>query len=146
QAAGSSAWQRLVSTNRIALTGLSGFELALENESFIARTLRPPAQLLMTGWLGAGNERVYPGRDGWVFYRQDVEYITGPGFLDPAQIRRRVAEAPEWTNPPEPDPREAILQFKRDLDARGITLVVMPAPLKPGVHPEMLARRSTDVT
>ncbi len=146
QAAGSSAWQRLVSTNRIALTGLSGFELALENESFIARTLRSPAQLLMTGWLGAGNERVYPGRDGWVFYRQDVEYITGPGFLDPAQMKRRVAEAPEWTNPPEPDPRKAIVQFKRDLDARGITLVVMPVPLKPGVHPEMLARRYTDVT
>ncbi len=146
RAAGSSAWQRLVSTNRIALTGLSGFELALENESFIARTLRPPAQLLMTGWLGAGNERVYPGRDGWVFYRQDVEYITGPGFLDPAQIRRRVDEAPEWTDPPEPDPREAILQFKRDLEARGITLVVMPAPIKPGVHPERLARRYTGVT
>lgn len=146
QAAGSSAWQRLVSTNRIALTGLSGFELALENESFIARTLRPPAQLLMTGWLGAGNERVYPGHDGWVFYRQDVEYITGRGFLDPAQIRQRIAEAPEWTNPPEPDPRQAILQFKRDLDARGITLVVMPAPLKPGVHPEMLSRRYSDVT
>ena len=38
----------------------------------------------MTGWLGAGNERVYPGRDGWLFYRPDVEYLTGPGFLDPA--------------------------------------------------------------
>ena len=144
-AADSSLWQRIVSINRIALTGLSGFERALENESFIGRTLRPPAQLLMTSWLGAGNERVYPGHDGWVFYRQDVEYITSPGFLDPAQIRRRIAAAPEWTNPPQPDPREAIVQFKRDLDTRGITLVVMPAPLKPGVHPEMLARRYTDV-
>ena len=28
-----------------------------------------------------------------------------------------------------------------DLEARGITLIVMPTPLKPGVHPEMLARR-----
>jgi hypothetical protein len=142
----SSLWQRIVSTNRVALTGLSAFDRALENESFIGRTLRPPAQLLMTGWLGAGNERVYPGHDGWVFYRQDVEYITGPGFLDPARIGRRIAAAPEWTDPPHPDPREAILQFKRDLDARGITLVVMPMPLKPGVHPEMLVRRYTDVT
>ena len=31
------------------------------------------------------------GRDGWLFYRPDVEYITGRGFLDPAQLRRRVA-------------------------------------------------------
>ena len=61
-----------------SLAGLSGFERALENESLIARSLRPPAQLVMTGWLGAGNERVYPGRDGWLFYRPDVEYVTGP--------------------------------------------------------------------
>ena len=38
------------------------------------------------------------------------------------------------------------MQFKRDLDARGITLVVMPTPLKPGVHPEMLARRYAGAT
>jgi alginate O-acetyltransferase complex protein AlgJ len=95
----------------------------------------------MTGWLGVGNERVYRGRDGWLFYRPDVEYITGRGFLDPAQLRRRVAAAPEWTAPPQPDPREAIARFRRDLEARGITLIVMPTPLKPGVHPEMLARR-----
>ena len=44
----------------------------------------------MTGWLGAGNERVYVGRDGWLFYRPDVEYLTGRGFLDPAQIERRI--------------------------------------------------------
>ena len=41
----------------------------------------------MTGWLGAGNERVYPGRDGWLFYRPDVEYVTGRGFLDPGADR-----------------------------------------------------------
>lgn len=146
KAQSSSLWQRLVSTNRIVLAGLSGFERTLEDESLIGRSLRPPAQIVMTGWLHAGNERVYPGRDGWLFYRQDVEYITRPGFLDPAQIRRRIASAPEWTDPPQPDPREAIVQFKRDLDDRGITLVVMPTPLKPGVHPERLARRYANVT
>ena len=132
--------------NRIALTGLSGFERALENESFIGRTLRPPAQRLMTGGLGAGNERVYPGRNGWLFYRHDVEYITRPGFLERPHIRRRIAEAPEWTNPPRPDPRAAIVRLKRDLEVRGITLVVMPTPLKPGVHPEMLATRYVSTT
>jgi hypothetical protein len=146
QAGGSSVWRRAVSVNRIALTGLSAFERALENESFIGRTLRPPAQRLMTGWLGAGNERVYPGRAGWLFYRPDVEYLTRPGFLDPAEMNRRVAAAPEWTSAPQPDPRKAIAQFKRDLDARGITLIVMPTPLKPGVHPEMLAGRYAGAT
>ena len=86
------------------------------------------------------------GRDRWLFYRPDVEYVTGRGFLDLAQLRRRVAAASEWTSQPQPDPREAILRFSRDLEARGITLVVMPTPPKPGVHPEMLARRYADAT
>ena len=42
---------------------------------------------------GAGNERVYPGRDGWLFYRPDVDYLTARGFLDPADARRRAAPA-----------------------------------------------------
>jgi hypothetical protein len=141
-----SVWDRIVSANRMVLTGLSAFERALENESLLARSLRPPAQFVMTGWLGAGNERVYPGRDKWLFYRQDVDYVAAPGFLERAQIRRRVKAAPEWTAPPEPDPRGAIVRFKKDLEARGIALVVMPTPLKPGVHPERLARRYADVT
>ena len=137
----SGVWRRVVSANRIVLARLSGFERALDEDSLLARTLRPAAQVAMTGWLGVGNERVYRGREGWLFYRPDVEYVTGRRFLDPAQLERRVAAASEWTEPPRPDPREAITRFKRDLEARGITLVVMPTPLKPGVHPDMLARR-----
>jgi alginate O-acetyltransferase complex protein AlgJ len=76
-----------------------------------------------------------------VFYRPDVEYVTGPAFLDPAHQKRRIESAPEWTAPPQPDPRPALLQFKRDLDARGIALVVVPTPVKPVIHPEKLAWR-----
>jgi hypothetical protein len=142
----SGLWRLVVSTNRLVIAALSGFERSLEAESLLGRSLRPPAQVLMTGWLGVGNERVYRGRDGWLFYRPDVEYITARGFLDPAQLRRRVAAASEGTAPRQPDPRKAIAQLRRDLDARGITLLVMPTPLKPGVHPEMLARRYADKT
>jgi hypothetical protein len=141
EAGSSGRWDRLLSANRIALTELNGFERALENESLLAQSLRPPAQLVMTRWLGAGNERVYPGLDRWLFYRPDVEYLTGQGFLEPQNIERRIAAAPEWVAPPQPDPRDALAQLKRDLDARGILLIVMPTPVKPGVHPEMLARR-----
>lgn len=133
------AWARIVAANRAALAGLEAFEHALEEEAAIGRRLRPPAQRLLSGWLGAGNERAYIGRDGWLFFRPDVEYVTGPGFLEPAVLARRVAGASEWADPPQPDPRDAILHFKRQLDARGIALVVMPTPLKPTVHPERLA-------
>jgi SGNH hydrolase-like domain, acetyltransferase AlgX len=74
-----------------------------------------------------------------VFYRQDLEYVTGRGFLDPAEQKRRIAASPEWTDPPQPDPRPALLQFKRDLETRGIALIVVPTPVKPVIHPEMLA-------
>ncbi|HYN07387.1 MAG TPA: hypothetical protein VES67_08360 [Vicinamibacterales bacterium] len=140
-APGSTLWRRTLAVNRAVLSGLQDFEQGLERESRLGQTLRPHAQLILTRWLGAGNERVYPGQPGWVFFRQDVEYVTGPGFLEPAQRKRRIASAPEWTAPPQPDPRPALLQFKRDLDARGIALILVPTPVKPVIHPEMLAPR-----
>jgi alginate O-acetyltransferase complex protein AlgJ len=142
-----SLWKRVIAANRAAMSGMLDFENALEDESVIGRTLRPPAQLVLTRWLGAGNERVYVGRQGadgtrWLFYRPDLEYLTGSGFLEPEVIRRRIAAASEWTALPQPDPRPAILSFHRALQARGITLIVMPTPVKPGVHPEKLTASS----
>jgi hypothetical protein len=139
-AAEAGIWGRVVLANRRVLAALPAFERGLEEESLLGRSLRPLAQVVMTRWLGTGNERVYRGREGWLFYRPDVEYVTGRGFLEPAEMRRRVAAASEWADAPQPDPRAAIAQFKRDLDARGIALIVVPTPLKSGVHPEKLAR------
>jgi hypothetical protein len=132
-------WRRVVSANREVLSRLSSFERTLDDESLLGRILRRPAQRVMAGWLGSGNERVYIGREGWLFYRPDVEYLTMLRFLDPAQLERRVAAATEWATPPQPDPRKALVRFHHDLQARGIRLIVMPTPVKPGVHPEMLA-------
>jgi alginate O-acetyltransferase complex protein AlgJ len=134
-----SPWRRLIAANAILLGGLTGFEQALEDESLIARSLRPAAQLLMTGWLGAGNERVYPGRESWLFYRPDVEYLTGRPFLDPSQMRKRLKETPVSEALPQPDPRRAIVELNGALEARGIMLVVMPTPHKPAVHPDKLS-------
>jgi len=133
------AWDLVVGVNRRVLSALSAFETALEDESVLGRALRPQAQAVLTRWLGAGNERVYKGAGGWLFYRPDVEYVTGRPFLEPRTLERRVASASEWDRPPQPDARPAIARFGRDLAARGITLVVMPTPLKPSIHPEGLA-------
>ena len=132
-------WPRIVETNRSLLARMEAFERRLEQDAIIGRTLRPHAQWLLTRWLGAGNERVYPGRDGWLFYRPDVEYVTGRGFLEEREFERRVLAASEWTTPPQPDPVLAIVHFKRELEARNIALVVMPTPVKPVIHPEELA-------
>jgi hypothetical protein len=135
---GTGLWARVVAGNRRVLETLGTFEDALEDESAIGRSLRPPAQYALTRWLGAGNERVYTGVGGWLFYRPDVEHITGRPFLDRRRMDRRIASASEWDRPPQPDPRPALYAFKRDLAARGITLIVMPTPVKPAVHPGSL--------
>lgn len=137
----SGLWQRALVVNRELLSGLVAFERGLEDESFVGKTLRPPFQGILSGWLGAGNERAYIGRDGWLFYRPDVEYLTGPGFLSATHVTRRVAAATEWEQPPQTDPRTAIVHFKRQLDARGILLIVVPTPAKSMIHPSQLAAR-----
>jgi hypothetical protein len=137
-------WQTIVTANRAVLSAFSSFETALEDQSGVGQLLRPPTQALLTMWSGAGNERVYVGRDGWLFYRPDVEYVTGRGFLDESEQQRRVAAAGEYERRPHPDPRPAILAFKRELERRGVTLIVMPTPVKPSVHPARLSRRYDD--
>lgn len=137
-------WGRIVAANRVAVEGFSAFETALEDESPVGLLLRPPAQYVMSGWLGVGNERVYAGRDGWLFYRQDVDSVIGRGFLDARQIARRAAADGDRGTAPASDPRPAVLQFARDLAARGIALVVVPTPVKPTVHPERLARAEAE--
>jgi hypothetical protein len=135
-----SAWRRLVTANRAVLEGMNAFETALEDQSVVGRALRPQVQRVLSGWLGAGNERVYIGRDRWLFYRTDVEYVTGRGFLDPRALDRRIGSVSEYERLPQPDPRPAIRQFARDLEARGIALVLMPTPVKPTVQSGELAK------
>lgn len=109
-------------------------EKNLEKESIVTQYLLPRVQTFMTGQLGAGNEQVYPGHDGWLFYRPDVDYVIGPPFLDPARLKQRARDLGI-----QPDPVKAIVDFRDQLAARGITLIVVPVPAKPSVDLEMLA-------
>lgn len=107
---------------------LKAAEEALESESVVSAWLLPRVQSVLTGKLGAGNEQVYLGRDSWLFYRPDVDYITGPPFLDPPQMRLRAR-----VDQVQPDPVKAIVDFRNQLAAREIDLIVMPVPMKPGI-------------
>ena len=113
---------------------IKDFEKGMEKGSIISRWLLPHVQDVLTGDLGAGNEQAYPGRPGWLFYRPDVEYALGPPFLDPVQLDKRSRSARVRA-----DPIPAILDFRDQLKARGIELVVLPVPVKPVVDGEMLS-------
>ena len=47
-------WRIATSVNRIAIAHFSEFEQALDEDSRLSQQLRPPAQIAMTRWLGAG--------------------------------------------------------------------------------------------
>ena len=123
---------------------IRAFETALEEQSVLSEWALPPVQQSLTGLLGAGNEQAYVGREGWLHYRPDVEYLTGPGFLDPARLRLResaTVEGGQTGAAVQPDPVKALVRFHEQLSARGIRLIVVPVPVKPMLHPEKLSAR-----
>ncbi len=113
---------------------LKRVERTLENESLVSQWLLPRTQYLLTVLLGAGNEQVYLGHDPWLFYRADVDHVIGPPFLDPVRMKHRLQASRV-----QPDPIQAIVDFRNQLAARGIDLVVLPVSVKPSVEGEMLA-------
>jgi alginate O-acetyltransferase complex protein AlgJ len=116
---------------------LKAAEKSIEAESVVSQWLLPRVQSWLTGNLGAGNEQVYLGRDGWLFYRPDVDYVIGAPFLAPARLKQRAHAAAI-----QPDPVQAIVQFRDQLAARGIDLIVVPAPTKASIQPERLSARA----
>ncbi len=60
---------------REAQPQLKAFENSLGEDALLAERLRPSTQQALSGWTGAGNEQVYVGREAWLFYRPDVEYL-----------------------------------------------------------------------
>jgi hypothetical protein len=106
-----------------ARAAIAEIESRYDERSALVRAVRPRAQALLTAALGYGNERALVGRDGWLFFRDDVEHLTS----------RRPSSTFSG------DPRAAIVAFRDQLAERGIELVLLPTPLKPTVHPERLA-------
>ncbi len=132
---------KTLAANARMLKQINEYEDALDEGSVLSRTLLGPAQELLIRYVGQGNEQGYAGRDGWLFYRLALDYLTGPGFLVPKELRKRRLSGNEYTPPPQPDPRLAILQFHAQLRSRGIKLVVVPVPVKASIHPERFSTR-----
>lgn len=132
---------RFFEVNRTLLKEMQGFEDALDDQAVIGKWIRPKVQYVLTTWLGAGNEKAYCGRQTWLFYRPGIDYLLGPPFLEPSQMRKRETSGSEWIVPTEPDPRKAIFHLHEQLSKRGIALIVMPAPEKAMIHPEKLSGR-----
>jgi hypothetical protein len=101
------------------LTGseLHAYEETLAELSVPRTWVQPRLQTLASLWGGFGNSKVAVGRDGWLFYKPNVELLT---------------------NLPKADPLPAIRELHKRIAARGIKLLLMPAPSKAMIHPEAL--------
>ena len=118
---------------------LRRFEDRLEDDSVAGGWLLPRLQALLVRALHVGNEQVYLGSGGWLYHRPDVDYVTGPGFLEPRVLAARSHGGDACEGPPQPDPLAAVASFAAQLSERGIRLVLVPTPVKPAVAPERLA-------
>jgi hypothetical protein len=131
---------RVFTVNSGLLREIKHYEDRLEEESWLTQRMLPPAQMVLSRVFGVGNEKVYIGRTDWLFYRPEIQYLTGPGFLAPDQLARRAVSGNAWSPPPQPDPVQAIVQFRDQLATRGIDLILLPVPSKASVHAEHFAR------
>ncbi|MFM8655986.1 MAG: alginate O-acetyltransferase AlgX-related protein, partial [Chthoniobacterales bacterium] len=113
----------MVDANNAAFGAIKSFETTLEDSSALADMIRPSAldSLLRIG--GAGSEEVYIGRDGWIFYRPDVDAVV----MDSANSNEAA---------------RGIVDFAEQLAGRGIRLIVVPVPGKATIHPEKLSAGS----
>ncbi len=108
---------------------LRAYERSLEDANWVARLCRPWVQFAQFAWLKYGGEKAAFGEPGWFFYR--------PGLND-MLARKDSIKAGGIAN----DPVSAIVDYRDQLAARGIRLMVLPVPNKESVYPDRLTGRA----
>jgi len=137
---------RTLAANAELLAEIQRYETSLEDDSIITTTMLGPTRTGLARWAGWGTEEAWIGHDGWLFFRPDLDYSIGPGFLDQDVLASRRRGGLEFSARRHPDPRPAILDFARQLAGRNIHLVLVPTPTKAMVHPEHFGGRADDQT
>ncbi len=104
---------------------LREFEKLLEQSSFYEQRLRPFFQYARYVAVGELGEKATKGLGSWYFFTPGVRYLTERYFDDLAAEEHH-------------DPVEVIVDFRDQLRARGIQLLVIPIPGKASVYPDRL--------
>ena len=131
--------------------GIEWTETGLEDGSPVLQTALPTVQWALLRFGGVGNETVYvgprhgsdPSRGGRLILRKGFDHLVGPPFLDPKVLERRRRSQPSGREALQPDPRPALLDLHRRLQAKSIELIFMPVPTHGAIHPEALGSPSS---
>lgn len=118
---------------------LRAWEAEMEEVSVAANTLRPPMQFFRYMVLQDVGDKAVKGRNGWLFYKPGVDYLTYPYIRSPRSM-------PDTTTniiDPSPvimreRPVQAIVDFRNQLQAYGIDLLVVIVPGKPSIYPDLV--------
>lgn len=111
---------------------LRAYEHNLENASWASRLSRPLLQYAQFKWLNEGGEKALVGKPGWYFYKPGLRYMLG---------KKKDLPGAESTN----DPVKAIVDFRDQLEARGVKLLLMPVPNKESIYPDYLGGRAKNL-
>lgn len=124
---------------------LHGWDRQARDNSVVGSFVRPRLLQLQYDLFQDAGPKAVGGRDGWLFYRPDVEYLAFPGPRDPrfylGSFDTTIADRRVNLR----NPLVAIRDLHRQLAARGIVLVVVPVPGKPSIYPEMLTGSDVDI-
>lgn len=131
--------------NTALLEQINAYENHLNQHSPLTQLFVPPIQQGLTQFLHTGNEKVYVGKNLWLFYRPGMDYLMGPNFMAPQILQRRRRSTAEWQKSMEPNPVAAIVEFHRQLKQQGIALLVVPTPTKAMLYGnQFMSLRSSD--
>ncbi|MFP6702187.1 MAG: hypothetical protein VB861_10610, partial [Planctomycetaceae bacterium] len=74
---------KTLAANDLVLEEIHRFENSLQDNSILTTNLLGPTRSWLARLAGWGTDQVWIGRQGWLFYRPDLDYSVGPGFLHP---------------------------------------------------------------
>ena len=119
---------------------LHAFEQTLKDNWWGQETVRPWMQRTLFLTLGDTGAKALEGRDGWMFYRPGVQYLTEADRLEAGHSES------DWARHTSGDTRtrsvvRAIVEYRDQFERRRIELLVVPVPGKASVYPDKLTER-----
>lgn len=118
---------------------LHGWDQQSRDNSIFGNFIRPRMLQWQYDLFGDVGPKAIEGRDGWLFYRPDVDYLARPGISDERFYLGSFDTTVAGHRVNVRNPLVAIRDVHRQLAERGIHLVVVPVPGKPTIYPEKLA-------
>ena len=122
--------------NRRVLDWIRATEHQVDERSPFVRATQPAVQSGLVA-CGEGGTDVLAGKDGWLFYRPSLRFMTRPAEEltkpEPLSARANPAKAAGYRASLVP-----ITRFAAALRGRGISLVLVPVWPKQSIQPEML--------